>query len=894
MILCGKKNNTNCLKLSLFINKLSLMLTVILLLISTNVLGEEDYLILDSCDYASKEDANKSWKGTYPVKIEDNIEKNKTLVLPFRFFKPGGLCHWDKTFSKEVNLSDYKYISFDLHYSGKPIGYRAIYFGFADEKNPKKIAGWYAYMLRSSLKKGWNRFLLKRENFKYKGGKYKDGWLRIKKLRLSFWGTKKGSQTMLLDNIYASNVPVASSFDLLKVKGELYNNYKLTVLPEPQQMKQTGLPFQIISGAASAYISNDEASQRVFSLATNEFKNNYGIKLQKNIIPPSSNKVLILGDINKAQQQLLKQKNIKLKNEGYYLEVCNEYVLLLAQQEKGLYYGIQTLLQLTKPDNQKISIPGVEITDFPSLKMRAIYLHKIGNIEKTKKVIKALSAIKFNYVFIDLSSTIKYNNVSFSRSVRKAFSRKQMLELAEFARKHYISICPYYQFFSHVNWIAAEPKYRSLLENPKQLNWMSSWCPSNQGTYRLAFSMLDDAIDIFKPEYIHIAHDEIEFTTLGSCPKCKTSDRETLVANSVNKLVDYLKSKNVKTVVWSDFLENRFLGKSKFTLNAKKLSKLLKPGMIMDAWDYGHDLQKIKTRIKILKDRKDTFIISPSNDDLGIKMTSEEMLDAGGLGAMMTLWHKWGIFSSFPNKICSDALGLIGLSANYFWNPKADMVRFQQYDWSFRMRRVFQPNWNVPLPNQEISYKSINLEPYINCKFIDKKQIKKIFCADSIPWTRTIKIDKQSINLNDGFVILRGHQKDTKYPSSISIPINQQVKNITFVQCLRKPSSRKYWEKLDKSNKQPQVGAYKISYDDGSSKLIRLKFRWNIETWNSRTGIYDGKIIWQDKNKDDYLVRLWAMPWENPFPNKKVAKIEFTTNNVSSMNPMLFALIVGN
>jgi hypothetical protein len=857
------------------------------------VLGDEDHLILDSCDYESQEDANKSWRGTYPVKIEDNIEKNKTLVLPFRFFKPGGLCHWDKTFPEEINLSDYNYISFDLHYSGKPIGYRAIYFGVADEKDPQKIAGWYAYMLRSSLKEGWNRFLIKREDFKYKNGKYKEGWSRIKKMRLSFWGTEKGSQTMLLDNIYASNSPVSSSFDLLKVKGKLYNNSTLTILPEPQQMKQTDLSFQITSDSTPVYISNDEASQRVLSLTTDEFKNDYGIKLQKNLIPSSSDKVLILGDINKAQQQL-KQKNINLKEEEYYLEVCSDYVLLLAKQERSLYYGIQTLLQLTKSDNHKTLIAGVEITDFPSLKMRAIYLHKIGNIEKTKKVIKALSAIKFNYVFIDLSSTMEYKNVSFSGSVRKAFSRKQMLDLAEFAHKHYISICPYYQFFSHVNWLAAEPKYRHLLENPKQLNWTSSWCPSNPETYSLAFSMLDDAIDIFKPEYIHIAHDEIEFTTLGYCSQCKASDKETLVANSVNKLADYLKSRNVKTVVWSDFLENRFQGKAKFTLDAKKLSALLKPGMVMDAWDYGHDLQKMKTRIKILKDRKDTFIISPSGDDLGIKMTSEEMLKDGGLGAMMTLWHKWGAFSSFPNKICSDALGLIGLSANYFWNPQADMIRFQQYDWSFKMRRVFQPNWNIPMPNQKISYKSIDINPYINCEFKDNKQIEKIFCIDSIPWPRAVEINKQFINLDHGFIILRGHPKDTKYPSSITIPVNQQLKNIVFIQCLRKPSSRKSWEKLDKSNQQPQVGAYKIIYEDGKKEIISLKFRWNIETWNSRTGIYDGKIIWQDKNKDDYLIRLWAMSWENPFPNKKVTEIEFITDNVSSMNPMLFALIAGN
>jgi len=152
----------------------------------------------------------------------------------------------------------------------------------------------------------------------------------------------------------------------------------------------------------------------------------------------------------------------------------------------------------------------------------------------------------------------------------------------------------------------------------------------------------------------------------------------------------------------------------------------------------------------------------------------------------------------------------------------------------------------------------------------------------------------KSIELNNGFIILKGHPKDKIYPSRITIPVQQKFKNIIFIQCLNRPFFRKYWEQLATGAKKPQVGAYKISYKDGSIKIIELKFRFNVETWNSRLGIYDGKLIWQGKSKKGYLMRLWAMSWKNPFPNKEVAKIEFITSSISNMNPMLFGIVIGN
>jgi hexosaminidase len=73
---------------------------------------------------------------------------------------------------------------------------------------------------------------------------------------------------------------------------------------------------------------------------------------------------------------LIIQSNLSLPSpEGYVLEVNGKQIIIKAQQQAGLFYGIQTLKQLLEDSHdQQIGIPACRITDYPEIAFRAIHL----------------------------------------------------------------------------------------------------------------------------------------------------------------------------------------------------------------------------------------------------------------------------------------------------------------------------------------------------------------------------------------------------------------------------------------------------------------------------------------------------------------------------------------
>jgi hexosaminidase len=77
------------------------------------------------------------------------------------------------------------------------------------------------------------------------------------------------------------------------------------------------------------------------------------------------------------QIELLSATDNTIGNEGYKLSVTSKAVTISANKPAGLFYGMQTLLQLLPPSiesktavaNTSWTIPCVEITDEPRFRM---------------------------------------------------------------------------------------------------------------------------------------------------------------------------------------------------------------------------------------------------------------------------------------------------------------------------------------------------------------------------------------------------------------------------------------------------------------------------------------------------------------------------------------------
>ncbi len=117
------------------------------------------------------------------------------------------------------------------------------------------------------------------------------------------------------------------------------------------------------------------------------------------IKPQQENTGSIQFNLNKVPVSLIGK-------EGYTLESSPKGVVISANEPAGLFYGMQTLLQLLPAEiesktvvNMPWTIPSVKITDYPRFGWRGIMLDVSRNFftkEEVKRYIDEISQYKFN------------------------------------------------------------------------------------------------------------------------------------------------------------------------------------------------------------------------------------------------------------------------------------------------------------------------------------------------------------------------------------------------------------------------------------------------------------------------------------------------------------------
>ena len=96
--------------------------------------------------------------------------------------------------------------------------------------------------------------------------------------------------------------------------------------------------------------------------------------------------------------EVTKKKNYQ--TQGYLMISDDSKIIIKAKSVQGIFYGVQTLIQLLNSSQDKLSITDIKILDFPALQIRGvsddISRGQAPNIENLKKFIKTLSHFKIN------------------------------------------------------------------------------------------------------------------------------------------------------------------------------------------------------------------------------------------------------------------------------------------------------------------------------------------------------------------------------------------------------------------------------------------------------------------------------------------------------------------
>jgi hexosaminidase len=388
-------------------------------------------------------------------------------------------------------------------------------------------------------------------------------------------------------------------------------------------LKKIFLLLCIVTAASTAMVSAQDSDPNLgiipAPVSLKKSSGNFNIN-QKTVILADSldNKaVLFLTDYlqNKAMLHVqLKQNNgtgtvnsivltstgtDNLPADGYRLTITPQQVLI-AGKGAGLFYGIQTLIQLMPADRAATAaLPCVQIEDYPRFAYRGMMLdvcRHFFSVEFVKKYIDLMAAYKLNNFHWHLTDDQgwrieikKYPRLTQIASQRAQtvignyhdrtpqqfdntpyggfYTQDQIRDVVKYAADRYINIVPEIEMPGHSE--AALAAYPELSCDPS-LNYKvaETWgvfhdiyCPSDK-TFNFLQDVLTEVMDLFPSRYIHIGGDEAPKDVWKKSEFCqqlmkqlglKTEDE--LQSYFIQRIEKFVNSKGRSIIGWDEILE---------------------------------------------------------------------------------------------------------------------------------------------------------------------------------------------------------------------------------------------------------------------------------------------------------------------------------------------------
>ncbi len=412
----------------------------------------------------------------------------------------------------------------------------------------------------------------------------------------------------------------------------------LPVLPYPQRVS---LSPQAISFPASLRFQNqglDQAAAERLKANWNKFV----VEEKSNKLPQADITLALIGK-NKRTDSLLQAEAgdqlDEIGKEGYVLLVNKKQRLIAANTETGLFYGLQTLKQLTR---SKWST-ALSITDWPSFEHRVIYddisRGPIPTVDYIKKQIERMAELKINYLSFYIEHVVQpLSHPDFAPANGK-LTIPQIKELSAYAARYQMQLIGSFQSFGHFEKILALPQYKSMGETSTLIS------PLDPKARKFLADVIGELCDAFSAPYFNVNCDETFDLGKGrSKPYIDSIGQARFYADHLKFLYDVVKSHGKRMMMWGDI-----------ALQHEEVLDMLPKDVIYLTWEYG-DKKSFDPWIKPFTERGLEFMVCPGilnsyrmfPDMAMAKANIKGFLEQGKLngstGAFTTIWDDGGTY----------------------------------------------------------------------------------------------------------------------------------------------------------------------------------------------------------------------------------------------------------
>jgi hexosaminidase len=296
-----------------------------------------------------------------------------------------------------------------------------------------------------------------------------------------------------------------------------------------------------------------------------------------------------------------------LGTEGYELAVTKDSVVIRAPAQAGIYYGIQTLLQLLPPDvfaakpvhQGGWTIPCVQIQDQPQFKWRGFMLDVARHFftkEEVKQMLDVLALHKLNTFHMHLTDDQgwrieikKYPRLTQIGAWRKDagfgldpkasttygpdgryggyYTQADIREIVAYAATKHITVVPEIEMPGHASAALSAFPDLSCNGGPYTPNaeggvFAGVYCAGKDETFEFLQNVLAEVLPLFPGKYVHIGGDEVPKDNWQKCARCQARIKKEDLKNEhelqsyfVRRIEKFINAQGRSLIGWSEIRE---------------------------------------------------------------------------------------------------------------------------------------------------------------------------------------------------------------------------------------------------------------------------------------------------------------------------------------------------
>jgi hexosaminidase len=333
-----------------------------------------------------------------------------------------------------------------------------------------------------------------------------------------------------------------------------------TVLPEPQRVAIAGGEFQFGNGWRLALGSGVSATDVAVESLKNGLAERYGVTLGNGGQVPG-NLIELTIQAGSVQIGNAEDKNrTALEEQAYALDLASGRIQIRANASTGLFYGVETLVQLVKRADGKLWLPAGTITDWPDLEQRNIYWddnHHLEHLDVLRQALRQAAFYKINGFVIKLNGHFQYGSAP-AVVEPYALSPAELQELTDYGLRYHIQLIPYLDSPAHIAFILKHPEYASLREFPDS-NY--ELCSTNPASARLMEGMYHDLLNANKGvKYFLLSTDEAYYVGMADNDQCRSAELEKKLgsvgkveAQFLDRTAGYLRDHGRTVIFWGEY-----------------------------------------------------------------------------------------------------------------------------------------------------------------------------------------------------------------------------------------------------------------------------------------------------------------------------------------------------